>query len=443
MATVIGGTPPFVPTGGSGGMLSSLAGALSSRFNPTVNIRTQTPDAIQRKRDATDWAVQQALQPGRGQGAGVGLSKLAVALMARHKNKGLDAAEAQNKAKQGELVKALLAASQKGEDLSATLAGMDMSSPLAQQIAISQIGKKPTEKFEIVKDPYGKGGFGQRSSTTGKIVDYQAAPEKFESVKDPYGMGGMGQVSTRTGKISGYQKPDKPEGLVNVRSPDGSINAYRKNDPQLDSAIASGGVQVGLNIEGGRSDVFSPTKKTTDQLQKSLLSSNENLARIENMAGMFDPDYLTYQTKIEQGALKMAEKFGVDVGEQGREKITEISKFKRGAIENLNLYIKEITGAQMSEAEANRLRKAVPDAETDSPTEFKAKMDDAIVQLRKKQARHAYALENGIAPESLHGQEDGPWSQASATGGTQAATPQGQDYSAMSDEDIKKELMGY
>ena len=130
---------------------------------------------------------------------------------------------------------------------------------------------------------------------------------------------------------------------------------------------------------------------------------------------MFDPDYLTYQTKIEQSALKVAEKAGVDIGESGREKITKVSKFKRNAIENLNLYIKEITGAQMSEAEADRLRKAVPDAENDSPTEFKAKMDDAIEQLRKKQTRYAYALENGIEPESLYGSgRCGPWSQQAA-----------------------------
>ena len=173
----------------------------------------------------------------------------------------------------------------------------------------------------------------------------------------------------------------------------------------MDTAIGGGGIPFKASVEGSQSDVFSPTKKTTDELQKTLLNSSENLARIENAADMFDPDYLTYQTKIEQSALKVAEKAGVNIGEKGREKITKVSKFKRNAIENLNLYIKEITGAQMSEPEANRLRKAVPDAENDSPTEFKAKMDDAIVQLKKKQVqkdmRYAYALENGIEPESL------------------------------------------
>ena len=68
------------------------------------------------------------------------------------------------------------------------------------------------ETFEIADDPYGRGGIGQRSSTTGKIIGYQGplapegpAPETFEDVQDPYGRGGVGQRSSTTGKIIGYQ----------------------------------------------------------------------------------------------------------------------------------------------------------------------------------------------------------------------------------------------
>ena len=423
MATVLGGTPPFVPTGGSGGMLSSLAGAMGGMFNPTVNIRSQAPDAIQRKRDTNDWAVQQALQPGRGQGAGVGLSKLAVALMARHKNKGLDASEAQNKAdaetkeqaaaaQQGALVKALFEA-QQGGNLPDALKTMDFSNPAVQQAASQIMGRKPDKPID-----------------------------KYKTEQDTFGRGGAWQVNERTGKYEKLLDPEKKTeakvyDAVTVKMRDGTTATYRKNDPRLDAAFDKGGVPFKSSVEGSQSEVFDPTKKTTDELQKGLLSSNENLARLEQAADMFDPDYLTYQTGIEQAALKVAEKAGVDIGESGREKITKVSKFKRNAIENLNLYIKEITGAQMSEAEADRLRKAVPDAENDSPTEFKAKMDDAIEQLRKKQTRYAYALENGIEPESLYGQETGPWEQAAAAPEASAGT----GYEQMSDDEFAKSYL--
>ena len=40
----------------------------------------------------------------------------------------------------------------------------------------------------------------------------EAAPETFEIADDPYGRGGIGQRSSTTGKISGYQGPRAPEG---------------------------------------------------------------------------------------------------------------------------------------------------------------------------------------------------------------------------------------
>ena len=411
-------TPPFVPTGGSsGGIGSRLIGAMSGVLNPTVNIRTQSPDAIQRQRDTTDWAVQQALQPGRGQGAGVGLSKLAVALMARHKNKGFDASEAQNKAdaeakeaaakmQQGVLAKALFDAQQAG-NLPDALSKMDFSDPMVQQAATQIMGRKPADTYTQEQDKFGRGATWQVNSRTGKYEKLLDPPKKTEP---------------------------KVYDVISLKMPDGSTASYRKNDPRLDEALKQGGEPFKASVEGSRSDVFSPSKKTADQLQKTLLNTNENLARIEATADMFDPDYLTYQTGIEQKALKVAEKAGIDIGESGREKITKVSKFRRNAIENLNLYIKDITGAQMSEAEADRLRKAVPDAENDSPTEFKAKMDDAIMQLKSKQTRTTYALQNGLDPESLWDQQTGPWEQAAAA--PEAATDAG--LGEMSNDEFSK-----
>ena len=75
------------------------------------------------------------------------------------------------------------------------------------------------ETFEIADDPYGRGGIGQRSSTTGKLVNYQGplAPEgpaaaTFEDVLNPYGFGGAAQRSSTTGELTGYRAaPSQPE----------------------------------------------------------------------------------------------------------------------------------------------------------------------------------------------------------------------------------------
>ena len=73
------------------------------------------------------------------------------------------------------------------------------------------------ETFEIADDPYGRGGIGQRSSTTGKLVNYQGplapegpAQETWETVQDPFGRGGAAQRSSTSGKFINYQGAPSP-----------------------------------------------------------------------------------------------------------------------------------------------------------------------------------------------------------------------------------------
>ena len=56
----------------------------------------------------------------------------------------------------------------------------------------------------------------------------QPAPETYETVQDPYGRGGVGQRSSTTGKLSGYQGPVAPPAVKDrriVKGPDG-LNYY-------------------------------------------------------------------------------------------------------------------------------------------------------------------------------------------------------------------------
>ena len=68
----------------------------------------------------------------------------------------------------------------------------------------------------------------------------------------------------------------------------------------------------------------------------------------------------------------------------------------------MNQYIKDITGAQMSEFEAKRLRKAIPDpGDTllggDDPIAYQAKMASALDEFAKAKARYEYYLQKGLA----------------------------------------------
>ena len=68
----------------------------------------------------------------------------------------------------------------------------------------------------------------------------------------------------------------------------------------------------------------------------------------------------------------------------------------------VNQYIKDITGAQMSEFEAKRLRKAIPDpGDTllggDDPIAYQAKMASALNEFAKAKARYEFYLQKGLS----------------------------------------------
>jgi hypothetical protein len=120
-------------------------------------------------------------------------------------------------------------------------------------------------------------------------------------------------------------------------------------------------------------------------LQTDILSNEDRIARLGVISKQINanPEFLEFFSKAKSKFLDRLEFAGVPLTEGGEEFLTLQSKFVRNSIENINNYIKEITGAQMSEKEANRLRLAQPDPGEgvfggDGPTKFKAKLEGAI-----------------------------------------------------------------
>ena len=70
-------------------------------------------------------------------------------------------------------------------------------------------------------------------------------------------------------------------------------------------------------------------------------------------------------------------------------------------MQNLNQTIKDITGAAMGVQEAERIIATLPNAGADifsgdSPTEFEAKLNNAITQTKYALARKQYSLRKGL-----------------------------------------------
>jgi hypothetical protein len=123
---------------------------------------------------------------------------------------------------------------------------------------------------------------------------------------------------------------------------------------------------------------------------------------MEAIAKEFKPEYQEVGSRL--GAAWTSKKAWLGMSDQISKKdkvfLAKYAKYKRKAISNINLYIKEITGAQMSEKEADRLRLAQPDPgekwyQGDDPITFKAKMDDVLDYSRAAIMRYDWYKAKG------------------------------------------------
>lgn len=169
------------------------------------------------------------------------------------------------------------------------------------------------------------------------------------------------------------------------------------------------GITVGYDAEGrptvqiGGVPSIAGTagKKVEGDIETLMFDAEKGLLRMENILGNFDESFLTAPTQIKNWGRDKWEKLGLPLSETGKESLSKYTTFETYVLDNLNRYIKEITGAQMGENEADRLMKAMPSMEQ-GPTKFMARSQaiksalrashDAYFAARKKGMTHEQAL---------------------------------------------------
>lgn len=155
---------------------------------------------------------------------------------------------------------------------------------------------------------------------------------------------------------------------------------------------------------GGGPDV---QRKTLSAAEEQVVGIDDSLARLDAIRATFDKDFLTVGGKLAAKVTSLKAKFGIgDVSPEEKQFLTKFSDFTRNAIENINLSIKFLTGAQMSEKEADRIRLGSPDPGEgifggDDPITFKAKLDSVDRALRLARARKTILLREGINLDTL------------------------------------------
>ena len=142
------------------------------------------------------------------------------------------------------------------------------------------------------------------------------------------------------------------------------------------------------------------SKGTKGKLEETILSTGDAVTRLNDIQASYRPEYQTIQFKGAQQWSTLKDKFStLKPSEQAQ--LSRFAQYRQNTTQNLNLTIKELTGAAMGEKEAERIISTLPNAGTsifdgDSPTEFKSKLDNALQKTKWALARKNYSLRNNL-----------------------------------------------
>lgn len=140
-------------------------------------------------------------------------------------------------------------------------------------------------------------------------------------------------------------------------------------------------------------------KTTANQLEKEIIGLQGNYAQALKMASSIDDSMLQLPTKVQQGWNALREKSGIDalaLSPDEQSSLGNYTKARQDAYRYFNDTIKEMSGASVTDGEAERQIKVIPNPDQDGPTEYKAKVQGTLDFMENALARKQYALKNGV-----------------------------------------------
>lgn len=152
----------------------------------------------------------------------------------------------------------------------------------------------------------------------------------------------------------------------------------------------------GPNTEAEATDALGLTKPVTTDLQKSLLDADQQLEGLFAISQKYDPTFLQLPTQAMNFGRDLFERAGGTLSAEQAGKLQDYSEFKRNSVDAFNRYIKFITGAAMSNKEADRIQKGFPDPDKDGGTKFMSKLRETVRQTIAVRKRAADALKTGL-----------------------------------------------
>lgn len=217
------------------------------------------------------------------------------------------------------------------------------------------------------------------------------------------------------GQQGGMAPPAAPTSLaqapVNLQAPSAPAPAWAPSGGVLQPpepravAVPPGSVALGASgkPDSNPAGLEPGTKK---EVEAGLLESQNALSGMNRVREQFRPEFLQTTTRLgnwwNSVRDRTPEVFG-KLNQAQQAQLQDYTRFRASAWQDLNGVIKDQSGAAVTVSEMERMLKARPNPGTgvfdgDSPTEFKAKMDEVLAMKQNAILRHAWALRRGPNP---------------------------------------------
>lgn len=204
--------------------------------------------------------------------------------------------------------------------------------------------------------------------------------------------------------------PATPTELSRLQGERNAIAAQNPNDPRLkdyDRVIAGYKAGKGTEVTVNTGNM-EPGKSAATKVDEAILDTGNRLMRLNQIEVLYKPEFQELGTKISNKYTSLKAMAGVKITNKERKDLEQFSAYRRNALENLNEYIRSVTGAVVNANEVPRLMGAMPNPgqglfDGDDPVTFEAKKNDIIRMLRMGEARLAYIKRNGMSLEDGQG----------------------------------------
>jgi hypothetical protein len=148
-----------------------------------------------------------------------------------------------------------------------------------------------------------------------------------------------------------------------------------------------------------------PDKGVVGDLQTMLVTAGDRKMRFNQIESSYRPEFSTVPYRGLQAWNSLKDRAGL-LNDDEKANLAAYTQWRQNTMTNLARTINEISGTAAGEGEVARLRKTMPDSGTgvfdgDSPTEFEAKTQETLKQLRMIEARTTYLLKNGLTLDKV------------------------------------------